>query len=173
MFLLFHNQACLKGFLLSLVRNAFVCHSSAVPPTCPAGSPSPWTRVPPALMTTKFSRYWPNPQDTCSKNPGACFFWGRRSAAGSHHQSHSSGGGTLKPVTNINDSSTFRHLSTNIPKLEKVTTLICHLKKVKTLILDSLKGDYTPRTGQVLQNVEHFDKNADFSKFQNLEIEIL
>ena len=31
------------------------------------------------------------------KNPGACFFWGRRSAAGSHHQSHSSGG-TKKTV---------------------------------------------------------------------------
>ena len=28
-------------------------------------------------------------------------------------------------------------------------------QKVKTLILDSPKGDYTPRTGQVLPNVQH------------------
>ena len=26
-----------------------------------------------------------NPQDTCSPKSRACFFWGRRSAAGSHH----------------------------------------------------------------------------------------
>ena len=102
------------------------------PRRAPGGSPSSWTRVPPALMTAKFSRYWrnpqdtcsqnprhvfsevaeapqaattqthptgrpwnrkkwQNPQDTCSKNPGACFFWGRRSAAGSHHQTHRAG----------------------------------------------------------------------------------
>ena len=50
---------------------------------------------------------------------------------------------------------------------------MCHLKQIKTLILDSPKGDYTPRAWHVLQNVEHFLKNVDFPKFQNVQIEML
>ena len=34
------------------------CPAQRFPRDRPGGSPSTWTRVPPAQMTTKFSRYW-------------------------------------------------------------------------------------------------------------------
>ena len=39
----------------------------------------------------QIDKIWLNWQYTCSKNPGASFFWGRRSAAGSDHQTHRAG----------------------------------------------------------------------------------
>ena len=51
----FPNQACLKGFLLSLTRNAFSLLGRAIPPGPGSrfprdgadGSPSPWIQIPP------------------------------------------------------------------------------------------------------------------------------
>ena len=46
---------------------------------------------------TEIDKNRQNTQDTCSQIPGACFFWGRRSAAGSHH-TDAQGWETLKPA---------------------------------------------------------------------------
>ena len=53
------------------------------------------------LGDPKIDEHWLNPQDTCSKHPRACFFWGRRSAAGSC-DTDAQGLGTLKPTNNVN-----------------------------------------------------------------------
>ena len=45
----------------------------------------------PELRGHKIDKNRQHPQDTCSKKPGVCFFWGRRSAAGSDHQTHRAG----------------------------------------------------------------------------------
>ena len=43
------------------------------------------------LVDPKIDKNRQNTQDTCSQNPGACFFWGRRSAAGSTDTTHPGG----------------------------------------------------------------------------------
>ena len=50
--------------------------------------PTFWKKSP---VGTQIDKIWLNWQYTCSKNPGASFFWGRRSAAGSDHQTHKAG----------------------------------------------------------------------------------